>query len=263
MHIIDGNTKVYGIIADPMAHVRTPEAMNKIMADRGSRAVFVPFHVRADDLPTFVAGLKAWRNLPGFTLTVPHKELTFRLCDRLGPMAKISGSVNAVRKTSDGSWEGETFDGLGFVAGLKSQSLDPAGASVYVQGAGGAAKAIIAALADAGAARIAVANRSEDRALALINRINAVYPEKCILGSPDAISTADIVVNGTSLGLRETDLSPIDVDQLKPQQIAAEVIMMPDTTPFLHAAEAKGCRIHRGIHMLKGQIGEVADFLGI
>ncbi|MBB4264263.1 shikimate dehydrogenase [Bradyrhizobium sp. CIR3A] len=263
MRVIDGNTKIYGIIADPIAQVRTPQAMNEIIADRVSRAVFVPFHVRADDLPTFVAGLKTWRNLPGFTLTIPHKELTLALCDHLGPMAKISGSVNAVRKTSDGTWEGETFDGLGFVAGLKSQSLDPAGASVYIQGAGGAAKAIVAALADAGAARIVVANRSEDRALALVDQINTVYPGKCILGSPHDISAADFVVNGTSLGLRETDLSPIDVDRLKPGQVAAEVIMMPDTTSFLHAAEAKGCRIHRGIHMLKGQIGEVADFLGI
>lgn len=263
MRVIDGNTKIYGIIADPIAQVRTPQAMNELMADRGSGAVFVPFHVRPDDLPTFVAGLKAWRNLPGFTLTIPHKEATLALCDRLGSMARISGSVNAVRKTSDGAWEGETFDGLGFVAGLKSQSLDPSGASVYIQGAGGAAKAIVAALADAGAARIAVANRSHDKALALIDQINTVYPGKCILGSTYDVSAADIVVNGTSLGLRESDPLPIDVDKLKSGQVAAEVIMMPDTTSFLHAAKARGCRIHRGIHMLKGQVGEIADFLGI
>ncbi|MVT66096.1 shikimate dehydrogenase [Bradyrhizobium pachyrhizi] len=262
MLLIDGNTKIYGIVADPIAQVRTPQAMNEVMANRGSGAVFVPFHVRAGDLPTFVAGLKTWRNLPGFTLTTPHKESTLALCDRLGPMAKISGSVNAVRKTSDGAWEGETFDGLGFVAGLKSQSLDPAGASIYIQGAGGAAKAIVAALADAGAARIAVANRSEKKALALVDQINAAYPGKCILGSACDVSTADIVVNGTSLGLRDSDPLPIDVEKLKPGQVAADVIMMPDTTSFLRAAEANGCRIHRGIHMLRGQVEEIADFLG-
>ncbi|MBB4264092.1 hypothetical protein [Bradyrhizobium sp. CIR3A] len=112
MRLIDGNTKIYGIIADPIAQVRTPQAMNEIIADRGNAAVFVPFHVRAGDLATFLAGLKVCCNLPGFTLTIPHKESTLALCDRLGPMVKISGLVNAERKTADGAWEGETFDGL-------------------------------------------------------------------------------------------------------------------------------------------------------
>ncbi|UPK28285.1 hypothetical protein [Bradyrhizobium sp. 195] len=89
MRVIDGNTKIYGIIADPIAQVRTPHSMNEIMADRGSGAVFVPFHVRPGDLPTFVPGLKVWRNLPASTLTIPHKEATLALCDRLGPIAKI------------------------------------------------------------------------------------------------------------------------------------------------------------------------------
>ncbi|XSC42696.1 shikimate dehydrogenase family protein [Bradyrhizobium sp. RDT10] len=106
--VIDGKSRVYGIIADPIAQVRTPEAMNKIIAERGSRAVFVPFHVHADNLGNFIAGLKVWQNLPGFTLTVPHKEATLSLCDRLGPTAKITGSVNVVRKGPDGAWEGET-----------------------------------------------------------------------------------------------------------------------------------------------------------
>lgn len=263
MSLIDGSSKVYGIIADPIAQVRTPQAMNKIIAERGSKAVFVPFHVHADNLGAFVAGLNAWRNLPGFTLSVPHKAATLALCHRLGPMAKITGSVNVVRKGADGAWEGETYDGLGFVAGMKSQRLDPAGANIYIQGAGGAAKAIVAALADTGAARISIANRSPSRAATLIDRLNVAYPGRCVLGAKADLAAADIVINTTSLGLHENDPLPIDVSALSSRQIVAEVIMQPETTPFLHEARARGCHVHQGIHMLTGQVVEIANFLGI
>ncbi|WP_194473350.1 shikimate dehydrogenase [Bradyrhizobium sp. CCBAU 51753] len=262
-HLIDGNSRVYGIIADPIAQVRAPDAMNEIIAARKSNAVFVPFHVHAGDLSVFVAGLKAWRNLPGFTLTVPHKETARALCDRVGPMAAITGSVNVVRKGSDGAWEGETYDGLGFVSGLKSEGIDPAGASIYVQGAGGASKAIVAALADAGARRIAVANRSTIRATILIERLETVYPGRCVIAGPADLVGADIVINTTSLGLNENDPSPIDTSALHSRQIIAEVIMRPDTTALLEVAQARGCRVHKGVHMLTGQVREIANFLGI
>ncbi|MER9232929.1 shikimate dehydrogenase [Mesorhizobium sp. M0622] len=261
--LVDGNSRVYGIIADPIAQVRAPEAMNEIIAARKSHAVFVPFHVHADDLPVFVAGLKAWRNLPGFTLTVPHKEAARFQCDRVGPMATITGSVNVVRKSSDGAWEGETYDGLGFVSGLKSQAIDPAGACIYVQGAGGAASAIVAALAEAGAARIAVANRSQLRATTLIDRLETVYPGCCVIAGPSDLVAADIVINTTSVGLNVNDPLPIDASALHSRQIVAEVIMRPDTTALLDEAQARGCRIHQGIHMLSGQVREIANFLGI
>ncbi|OSI71051.1 shikimate dehydrogenase family protein [Bradyrhizobium canariense] len=262
-NLIDGSSKVYGIIADPVAQIRTPEAMNKIIAKRGSQAVFVPFHVHADNLRTFVAGLKAWQNLAGFTLTVPHKEAILALCDHLGPMAKITGSVNVVRRAADGAWEGETYDGLGFVAGMRSQGLDPAGAKIYIQGSGGAAKAIVAALAETGAARISVANRSQPRAAILINRLNAAYPGRCVPGGAADLATADIVINATSLGLHENDPLPIDVSALSSRQIVAEVIMQPQVTPLLRGARARGCRVHEGIHMLTGQVVEIANFLEI
>ncbi|WP_439366153.1 shikimate dehydrogenase family protein [Bradyrhizobium sp. DASA03005] len=260
---IDGSTKVYGIVADPVAHIRTPEAMNKIIAKRGSQAVFVPFHVHANNLRTFVAGLKAWQNLPGFTLTVPHKEAILALCDHLGRMARITGSVNVVRRGAGDAWEGETYDGLGFVAGMRSQGLDPAGARIYIQGSGGAAKAIVAALAETGAGRISVANRSQPRATTLINRLNSAYPGRCVPAAGSDLATADIVINATSLGLHEKDALPIDVSALSSTQIVAEVIMQPHTTPLLREARARGCRVHQGIHMLTGQVVEIANFLGI
>lgn len=263
MNQIDGHTRVFGIIADPIAQVRTPQAVNALLSEQGAQAVFVPFHVAGEDLAAFVAGLKAWKNLPGFTLTIPHKEATLALCDLLGPMAQISGSVNAVRKTADGRWEGETFDGLGFVSGLRAQSIDPMDKRIYLLGAGGAAKAIAAALADAGAAHIAVGNRSAAKAAALVDRINAVFPDRCAVASNDGLRAADIVVNATSVGLSDSDGLPINVALLQPHQIAAEVIMQPETTAFLHQAEARGCRIHRGIHMLHGQLREITAFLGM
>ncbi|XSC42697.1 shikimate dehydrogenase family protein [Bradyrhizobium sp. RDT10] len=117
---------------------------------------------------------------------------------------------------------------------MKSQGVDPAGAKIYIQGAGGAAKAIVAALADAGAGRIAVANRSQSRAAILIDRLNAAYPGRCVPGAVADLAMADIVINTTSLGLNESDPLPIDVSALSSRQIVADVIMRPETTALLH-----------------------------
>ncbi|MER8880742.1 shikimate dehydrogenase [Mesorhizobium sp. M0684] len=260
---IDGETRVFGIIADPVGQIKTPKAMNEIIAERNSNAVFIPFHVEAAKLATFVVGLATWKNLPGFTLTIPHKEATLALCAQLGPIAQITGSVNAVRKRSDGSWEGETFDGIGFVAGLKANGINPSGATVRLHGAGGAAKAIAAALAQAGAARIFISNRSRDRAQELVDRINVVFANRCAVFDNNDFNGADIVVNATSLGLNPEDPLPFDPDRLKPEQIVAEVVMKPDVTPLLQEAALRGCRVHKGIHMLIHQAREIADFLGI
>ncbi|WP_095205318.1 shikimate dehydrogenase family protein [Mesorhizobium carmichaelinearum] len=263
MPIIDGGTCVYGIIADPVSQVRTPEAMNRIIAKRGANAVFVPFHVDAKNLGAFVEALMAWKNLPGFTVTIPHKEAAFRLCTTLGPIAEITGTVNAVRKRPDGTWEGETFDGIGFVAGLRAEAINPAGAIVRLHGAGGAAKAIGAALAHAGAARIFIANRSRDHATELVDRINSKVPGCAATFDNADFADADLVINATSLGLKPEDQLPFNPDCLGAHQIVAEVIMNPDKTNLLKQAEARGCRTHNGIHMLIHQVEAIADFLGI
>ncbi|MET3355983.1 UNVERIFIED_ORG: shikimate dehydrogenase [Xanthobacter viscosus] len=260
---ITGHTRVYGILADPIHHVKTPQMLNALMAREGRDGVMVPFHVASDDLATLVAGLKAMKSLGGFVVTVPHKTAIVDLCDAVSDSARRIGAVNTVRREADGRLIGEMLDGKGFVGGLLAAGIDPRGKSVYLAGAGGAANAIAFAFVESGISRLTIANRTRAKAEDLAARLAEAYPTAQVdIGTPDP-SGHDIVVNGTSLGLKEGDALPLDTARLSPEQIVAEVIMQPEETALLAAAKAKGCRIHFGKPMLACQLDLMADFLGM
>ena len=258
---ITGDTRLYAILADPIHHVKTPQSMNRLFKERGVNAVLVPMHVDAQHLHFAVAGLRAMRNLDGFVVTVPHKSAIVDLCDELTPAASRVGAVNVVRRDLDGRLHGDILDGRGFVAGLRTKGIDPAGMSVYLAGAGGAANAIAFALAEAGIRQLTIANRTSAKAMALIDRVAASYPDLALMAGTEDPSGHDLVVNGTSLGLRPEDPVPCDVARLDPAQIVAEIIMHPAETPLLKAAKAKGCRIHFGAPMLACQIEMMVAFM--
>lgn len=260
---ITGHTRIYGILADPIHHVKTPQMLNALMTREGRDGVMVPFHVASDDLATLVAGLKTMKSLGGFVVTVPHKTAIVDLCDAVSDSARRIGAVNTVRREADGRLIGEMLDGKGFVGGLLAAGIDPKDKSVYLAGAGGAANAIAFAFVEAGISRLTIANRTRAKAEDLAARLAEAYPKAQVdIGTPDP-SGHDIVVNGTSLGLKEGDALPLDTARLAPEQIVAEVIMQPEETALLAAAKAKGCRIHFGKPMLACQLDLMADFLGM
>jgi shikimate dehydrogenase len=158
---------------------------------------------------------------------------------------------------------GDLFDGLGFIAGLRTHEIEPRGKRIYIAGAGGAGTALAFALAGAGAGQLTIYNRTAPKAQSLAARVAAAFPQcEVRVGGPDP-SGHDIAVNATALGLEAGDPMPFDVERLTPATIAAEVIMKPETTALLHAAAARGCRIHQGKHMLDGQAGLLARFLAM
>ncbi len=261
MKTINGDTRLYAILADPIHHVKTPQSINRLFEEHSVNSVMVPIHVGAKYLNIVVAGLRSMQNLDGFVVTVPHKTAIVDLCDSLSPAAARIGAVNVVRRDKDGQLHGDILDGQGFVAGLKRAEIDPAAKSVYLAGAGGAANAIAFALADAGVRHLTIANRTESKAIELINRVAGSYPELSLSVGTNDPSGHDLVVNGTSLGLRPEDPAPCNVGRLDPSQIVAEIIMQPVETPLLIAAKAKGCRIHYGAPMLACQIELMAAFM--
>lgn len=259
--MITGKTRVYAIVADPITHVRTPEMLNPYLANLGIDAVVVPWHVRADDFPAIWQSCRHLQNLGGLVITLPHKVRAARLCDSLGNSGRQVGAVNAVRRERDGRMHGDMFDGQGFIGGLRRQDIEPRGMSTLLVGAGGAGSAIAYALAEAGVAKLTLTNRNQARAEALAKAVTAVHPQCPVrVGKPDPTGY-QLVVNATSLGLRRSDPLPVDPDRLEANAIVAEVIMRPDTTPLLEAAEARGCLIHRGRHMLEEQRRLLVDFL--
>lgn len=259
--MITGSTQIFGILADPIHHVKTPQRINQLFAERQIDGVMVPLHVKPEELAQAVQGLRALQNLGGFVVTVPHKAAIVALCDEVTPEARLIGAVNVVRRTAEGRLVGGMLDGEGFVSGLRSQGLDPAGRSAYLAGAGGAASAIAFALAGAGVSRLTIANRTADKAQQLIDRIASRHPSLTLAVGGEDPAGHDLVVNATSLGLRPGDALPLDADRLEPRQIVAEIIMQPAETPLLMAAQAKGCRIHFGAPMLTSQIELMAAFM--
>lgn len=262
MSEITGTTRMFGILADPIHHVKTPQGINRLLRDHLIDGCMVPIHVIPKDLTAMTLGLRRMRNLGGFVVTVPHKTAMYALCDELTPAASLIGAVNVVRRTEDGRLIGGMLDGEGFIAGLRSAGLEPRGQRVYLAGAGGAASAIAFALAQAGVRHLTIANRTSRKADELIERIRVTCPDVTMTVGTNDPSDHDIVVNGTSLGLRENDQLPLDVDRLSADQTVAEIIMQPAETPLLVAARAKGCRVHSGAPMLKQQIELMAAFMG-
>lgn len=261
MHIITGNTQIFGILADPIHHVKTPQRINSHLEAEGFDGVMVPIHVDVDHLPAAVKGLRAMKNLAGFVVTVPHKTAMLDLCDEVSADARLIGAVNVVHRTHQGRLIGTMLDGEGFVAGLRLEGIEPKGRSAYLAGAGGAASAIAFALARAGVSRLTVANRTTEKVHQLLERIQSVAPEVELVVGTDDPSGHDLVVNGTSLGLRTEDALPLDTTRLRPDQTVAEIIMQPAETALLKGAAAMGCRVHFGAPMLASQIPLMASFM--
>jgi shikimate dehydrogenase len=259
---ITGRTRLFGIVADPVGHVRTPMVFNARFAARRQDAVLVPFHVAPEGLAAVFDGFRAMRNFGGFIATVPHKAAAVALCDEVSETGRAVGAVNTIRRDPDGRLVGEMLDGLGFVAGLRQEGIEPRGMTTYLAGAGGAANAIAFALAEAGVARLVVANRTRGKAEELVARVREHFPDLDVsVGTADP-SGQQLVVNSTSLGLREGDALPLDVGRLSPETVVAEIIMIPEQTRLLREAAARGCRIHLGKHMLDTQIELMARFMG-
>ncbi|SFJ73862.1 shikimate dehydrogenase [Bosea sp. OK403] len=222
----------------------------------------IPIHVQSRDLSTVLDGIRNWKNLAGFIVTVPHKTSIIPLLDEVTEAARIVGAVNAVRRDDGGRLIGHILDGAGFVAGLRQEGISIEGRSVYLAGAGGAASAIAFALAQAGVARLTIANRTLERCSDLVARLRQVHHDvRSEVGSIDPAGH-DIVVNATSMGLKENDPFPLDVARLMPNQIVAEIIMQPEVTPLLAAAAKAGCRTHPGWPMLQCQLKLMADWMG-
>ncbi|MFQ0812698.1 shikimate dehydrogenase [Brucella anthropi] len=256
---ITGHTKVFAIIADPVHHVRTPQALNALFAARGYDGIVVPAAVPVSELQHATAALRAFSNWGGFIVTVPHKTEMSAFCDRLTPRAEAAGAVNVIRREADGSLAGELLDGAGFVRGLANAGHDVKDRNVYLAGAGGAASAIAFALAEAGVARLTVVNRSSEKAEQLVARLKEHFPAGVFLSNGTLVGH-DIIVNGTSLGLKEGDALPVDPQHLQPGMLVAEVIMSPEVTPLLQVAKDRGCSTHPGKAMLDGQLTEMFDF---
>ena len=258
-----GKTTVVGIIGSPVSHSLSPVMQNAAFAALGLDWVYVPFPVSPDRLPAAVAGLRAL-GLAGFNVTIPHKVAILPLLDRVSSEAELIGAVNTVA-LEDGELTGHNTDGMGLLAALNREfGFAPAGRSILVLGAGGAARSAVATLASAGAARIGVANRSLDTARDLVRSLaprlpaTVLAPDSLVrLGEPTFLGSFDLIVNTTSVGMGGDAFPGLKLSGLKEGLCVYDMVYAPPRTPLLAEAEACGVPFSNGIGMLVAQ-GEAA-----
>jgi shikimate dehydrogenase len=205
---IKGATRLYPIIGDPIAQVRSPEVFSARFAAAGVPAICIPVHVPAERFDAIVPALLALGNVDGLIATVPFKPRMLPFADRLGRAAQTVGALNALRRERDGSWSGDMFDGMGFIHGAQKKGERLAGRRVALFGAGGAGSAIACGLAEAGVQSIAVIDQDTAKAEAVAGRLARAFP-KCAVSAARALPSAfDMVVNASPVGMKPGDGLP-------------------------------------------------------
>lgn len=256
---IDGATRIYPIIGDPIAQVKSPAGMTAAFVANGLNAVVVPIQTSVDDVDDFIRTAGRTKNVDGIIVTIPHKFASLAHCATATERATIAGSVNVLRRNADGTWHGENFDGLGMVGGIRSQGGEPEGKRTLLVGAGGAGMAIGQALLAAGVSSLAIYDVDAVRRDRLIERMRAHYGDRVSVGSDDPAGF-ELVVNATPMGMRPEDPYPVQVERLSPQAFVGCVITAPAVSPWVAAARAKGCQGSVGIDMYTAEQSLMLDF---
>jgi shikimate dehydrogenase len=261
--VIEGATRLYVIIGDPVAQVKSPGVYNAKFAAAGMNTVFVPAHVPSDGFGETMRGMMRLGNLDGLMITVPFKSRIMPLVDRVLPMGAKVGAINAARRERDGTWTGDMFDGTGLIRGLKNRSIGMEGRRVMLVGAGGAGSAVAIAVADAGAAAVTVHDADAGKAALVAARVAQYYPACAASHGPVNFADHDTFINATPIGMTPGDGTPVPVGGLRPDMLVIDVIMKPETTPLMAHARALGCTVVGGKAMLEGQAEQVAEFYRI
>jgi len=257
-----GTSRIFGIIADPVASVRTPEVMNRLFQELHLDAAIVPIQVDAAGLPAMVSALRLMKNLGGLVISHPHKAAMAAHCDEVSPRARAIGAVNAVRRQADGRLVADMTDGAGFVRGAEAQGVAIAGRRVLLAGAGGAAASVAAAVVEAGAASLTLTGPDEAGMREIAGRVRRLFPDADIrVGSPDPAGHG-LVINAVSPYAWQSGVRAVDTSRMTADMVAADTYSIPEITPFLELAMRRGCKPHYGRFMLDSQIPLIADFIG-
>jgi shikimate dehydrogenase len=260
--MIRGSTTLIAHIGYPTEAFKAPMIYNPWFEQAGIDAVVMPMGVRPEDYAQVLPQLFKLTNIRGALVTMPHKVSTVALLDECTAAVEIAGACNAILRRADGRLLGDMFDGAGFVRGVLRKGLSLAGARVLVVGSGGVGSAIAASLAAAGVAAMGLYDLSAASAEALGARLRKHYPALQVVTGGRDPAGYDLVVNATPLGMKDDDPLPVDVARMAPSTFAGEVVMKNEMTPFLRAAQARGCQVQVGSDMLFEQIPAYLEFFG-
>lgn len=260
--MIRGTTRLVGLLGWPVAHSRSPQMHNAAFAALGLDWVYVPLPVPPERLEDALRGLRAM-GFAGANVTVPHKAAVIPYLDEISPLARAIGAVNTLRAV-EGRWVGENTDVEGFRRALTETGLSARGQAVAVLGAGGAARAVLAALAMEEAAEIFLINRSPERAHRLIAELGETFPSAGLRLPPTHVLRPEepppegvaLLINTTPVGMApEVEASPWPPERPFPWglQGVIDLIYEPPRTRLMALAEAAGIPAFNGLGMLLHQ----------
>jgi len=250
--MLTGHTRVAGVMGTPIRHSLSPAIFNAAFGAAGLDWAYLAFEVPEGAAGLAMAGVRSL-GIDGMSVTMPHKAAVLDALDRVSEDAAALGAVNCITRRG-GLLHGDNTDGPGFVDSLRiDEGLEITGARCAVVGAGGAGRAVARALAQAGAASVAVVNRSPAPAELAV----AVSGPSARLGTHGDLEDAEIVVNATPLGMGilvtttgAHEPLPFDVSRLGAGQVVVDLVYHPAVTPLLAAARAQGLRTVNGLGML-------------
>ncbi|WP_261129567.1 shikimate dehydrogenase [Bacillus sp. Marseille-Q3570] len=243
----DKRLSEYAVIGDPIIQSMSPEIHNACFKQLGIDAKYEAVHVRKEELVQKVQALIE-SGYKGFNVTIPHKLDIINLLDEMDPFAKAIGAVNTV--IVEGSkLKGYNTDGPGFYQSLlEVHPLNLKESNILIIGAGGAARAIVKAFLLNGVEQVTVTNRTEEKAVQLLEGSNGqTLP---LEEAASRLAQYDIVINTTPIGMvQNINGTPISLDYLEPHTVLVDIIYNPLMTKFLKTGLEKGCTVQNGVPM--------------
>ena len=243
-----------GVIGHPVAHSRSPALHGYWLRRYGIRGHYIPMDIGHGDLKEALALLPRL-GFVGLNVTIPHKETVLRLADVVTDRAALIGAANTLIFRNDGRIHADNTDGSGFMANLRQYApfWNPASGPAAVFGAGGAARAVVAALIEVGTPEIRIANRTRPRAEALRGDFGAKLEVHDWVHAANMLEGAALVVNTTALGMTGKPEFRVPLDALSPGTVVMDLVYTPLKTRFLIDAQAMGCHTVDGLGMLLHQ----------
>lgn len=250
----DSRIPLAGVIGHPIAHSKSPRLHGHWLKTYGINGHYIPMDVAPQDLVQVIRTLPK-AGFVGVNVTIPHKEAVMSAVDQITDRATLIGAVNTLTFREDGRILGDNTDGYGFMENLRSGApdWDPKSGPAVVFGAGGAARAVITALAEAGVPEIIVTNRTRPRAEKLRDDFGQRVTVTDWVQAGNVVEDARLVINTTSLGMIGKPELRVPLDGLRRDAVVTDLVYTPLKTRLLATAEEMGCTTVDGLGMLLHQ----------
>lgn len=249
-----GKIPLAGVIGSPISHSKSPQLHRHWLKTYGIAGDYIPMDVSAQDLKEVLRALPK-AGFVGVNITIPHKEAVLEIADLVTDRATLIGAANTLIFRKDGKIHADNTDGYGFVENLKSgaPNWNPAAGPATVLGAGGAARAVIASLLDAGVPEILLTNRTRVRAEKLADDFGKRLTVVDWVQAGNILEESALIVNTTSLGMIGKPAMRVPLDGLRRGSVVTDLVYTPLKTDLLAAATAAGCVTVDGLGMLLHQ----------